>query len=131
VATAIAIGESYRSRWELRPFFEAGAVEVLQPDIGRTGVTEGMKLAALAEAYNVPVALHVSIGLGVQIAAALQVAASIPNLLFVECNPQVWQVAETLLQSPLPVGAGVVGIPDGVGLGVEIDEVKLEPFVVR
>jgi galactonate dehydratase len=131
VATAIAIGESYRSRWELRPFFEAGAVDVLQPDIGRTGVTEGMKLAALAETYNVPVALHVSIGLGVQIAAALQVAASIPNLLFVECNPQVWQVADTLLKSSLPVGAGVVGIPQGLGLGVEIDEEKLQSFIVR
>jgi D-galactarolactone cycloisomerase len=131
VATAIAIGESYRTRWELRPFFETGAVEVLQPDIGRTGVTEGMKLAALAETYNVPVALHVSIGLGVQIAAALHVAASIPNLLFVECNPQVWQVAEALLTSSLPVGAGVVGIPDSVGLGVEIDEEKLQSFIVR
>jgi galactonate dehydratase len=131
VATAIAIGESYRTRWELRPFFEAGAVEVLQPDIGRTGVTEGMKLAALAESYNAPIALHVSIGLGVQIAAALHVAASIPNLLFVECNPQVWQVADTLLTSSLPVGAGVVGIPNGVGLGVEIEEEKLQPFIVR
>jgi galactonate dehydratase len=131
VATAIAIGESYRTRWELRPFFEAGAVEVLQPDIGRTGVTEGMKLAALAESYNVPIALHVSIGLGVQIAAALHVAASIPNLLFVECNPQVWQVADTLLTSSLPVGWGAVGIPRGVGLGVEIDEEKLQPFIVR
>jgi len=131
VATAIAVGESYRTRWELRPFFEAGAVEVLQPDIGRTGVTEGVKLAALAESYNVPIALHVSIGLGVQIAAALHVAASIPNLLFVECNPQVWQVADTLLTSPLPVGAGVVGIPKGVGLGVEVDEEKLQPYVAR
>src|SRR5581483_3735428 len=51
VETAIALGECWRTRWELRPFFEAGAVEVFQPDIGRTGITEGMKLAALAELY--------------------------------------------------------------------------------
>jgi galactonate dehydratase len=129
VETAIAIGECWRTRGEMRPFFEAGAVEVFQPDIGRTGVTEGMKLCALAELHNAPVAFHVSIGLGVQIAAAIHVAASIPNLMFVECNPKVWQVAEELLTASLPVGAGVVGIPIGVGLGVEIDEEKLQPFI--
>lgn len=69
------------------------------------------------------------IGLGVQIAAALHVAASIPNLMYVECNPKVWEVAEGLLKASLPVGAGVVGIPEGLGLGVEIDEEKLQPFV--
>jgi D-galactarolactone cycloisomerase len=130
VETAIAIGECWRTRWEMRPFFDAGAVEVFQPDIGRTGVTEGMKLCALAELHNVPVAFHVSIGLGVQIAAALHVAASVPNLMLVECNPKVWQVAETLLKATLPVGAGTVGIPSGPGLGVEIDEEQLRPFIV-
>ncbi len=129
VETAIAMGECWRTRWEMRPFFEAGAVEVYQPDIGRTGVTEGMKLCSLAELCNVPVAFHVSIGLGVQIAAALHVAASIPNLMTVECNPKVWEVAEGLLKASLPVGAGVVGLPEGPGLGVEIDEEKLRPFV--
>jgi len=129
VETAIAVGECWRTRWEMRPFFEAGALGVYQPDVGRTGSTEGMKLCSLAELCNVPVAFHVSIGLGVQIAAALHVAASIPNLMYVECNPKVWQVAEGLLKASLPVGAGVVGIPEGPGLGVEIDEEKLRPFV--
>jgi galactonate dehydratase len=90
-----------------------------------------MKLAALAALYHVPVAFHVSIGLGVQIAAALHVAASIPNLIFVECNPQVWQVAEALLTSPLPVGAGTLGIPEGAGLGLEIDEERLRAYIVK
>jgi D-galactarolactone cycloisomerase len=131
IDTAVAIGECWRTRWEMRPFFDAGAVDVVQPDIGRTGVTEGMKLCALAELHNAPVAFHVSIGLGVQIAAALHVAASIPNLMVVECNPKVWDTAETLLRVSLPVGAGVVGIPDGAGLGIEIEEEKLQPFIVK
>jgi D-galactarolactone cycloisomerase len=131
VETPIAIGESYRTRWEMQPFFAAGAVEVFQPDIGRSGLTEGMKLAALAELHNAPLAFHVSIGLGVQIAAALHLAVSIPNLLYVECNPQVWQVAESLLKTALPMGQGVVGIPASAGLGVEIDEEKLRPFIAN
>ncbi|NOT61288.1 MAG: mandelate racemase/muconate lactonizing enzyme family protein [Acidobacteria bacterium] len=131
IDTPIAIGECWRTRWEMKPFFDAGAVEILQPDIGRSGITEGMKLCALAELHNVPVAFHISIGLGVQIAAALHVAASIPNLMLVECNPQVWQVAETLLKASLPIGAGAVGIPDGAGLGIEINEEKLKPFITN
>lgn len=131
IDAAVAMGECWRTRWELKPFFDAGAVEILQPDIGRTGMTEGMKLAALAETHAVRLAFHVSIGLGVQIAAALHVAASIPNLMFVECNPQVWQVAESLLQASLPIGAGMLGIPQGEGLGIEIDEEKLQPFIMN
>ena len=131
IDTPVAIGECWRTRWELKPFFDAGAVEILQPDIGRSGITEGLKLCALAELHNVPVAFHISIGLGVQIAAALHAAAAIPNLMLVECNPHVWQVAEQLLQVALPIGEGVVGIPDGAGLGIEIDEQKLEQFIQR
>ncbi|MEP7343207.1 MAG: mandelate racemase/muconate lactonizing enzyme family protein [Acidobacteriota bacterium] len=131
IDAAVAMGECWRTRWELKPFFDAGAVEILQPDIGRSGITEGMKLAALAEMHAVRLAFHVSIGLGVQIAAALHVAASIPNLMFVECNPQVWQVAESLLKASLPIGAGTLGIPEGTGLGIEIDEEKLQPFIVN
>lgn len=129
IDTPVAIGESWRTRWEMKPYFETGGVGIYQPDIGRSGITEGMKLCALAELYNVKVALHVSIGLGVQIAAAIHVAAAIPNLLFIECNPQVWLVAERLLKSRLPIGAGVVGIPAGPGLGIEIDETELNQLV--
>jgi D-galactarolactone cycloisomerase len=131
IETPVAIGESYRTRWELQPFFAAGAVEVFQPDIGRSGITEGMKLAALAELYNVPLAIHVSIGLGVQIAAALHLAASIPNLIYVECNPQVWRVAQEMSIGSLPVGAGTISIPDGPGLGIKIDEEKLQSFIMN
>lgn len=129
IDTPIAIGECWRTRWEMRPFFDAGAVETYQPDIGRSGITEGLKLCALAELHNVGVAFHVSIGLGVQIAAALHVAAAIPNLSVVEYNPQVYQVAARLLKGPLPIGQGLLGIPDGPGLGIEIDEEELKPFI--
>ena len=131
IETPVALGESYRTRWEVHPFLAAGAVEVLQPDVGRSGITEGMKLAALAELHHTPVAFHVSIGLGVQIAAALHVAASIPNLMYVEYNPKVYQVAGQLLAAPLPIGPGALGIPPGPGLGVELDEEKLRPFITK
>jgi D-galactarolactone cycloisomerase len=131
IDTPIALGESYRTRWEMRQFFESGAVGVFQPDVGRCGITEAMKLAAMAETYNIPVAFHISIGSGVQIAAALHVAASIPNLMFIEYNPKVWALASYLINDQLPKVAGGVMVPEGAGLGVEIDEERLDPFTVN
>src|SRR6185295_884596 len=86
----IAIGESYRTRFELLPFFEARALDILQPDVGRTGITEGRKIASLAETFHIPIAPHISIGLGPQIAASLNLNAAAPNLRVIECNPLVY-----------------------------------------
>jgi len=80
----IAIGESYRTRYELLPFFGAGGVDILQPDIGRSGLSEGRKLAILADTFHVPIAPHISIGLGPQIAAALHLSAACVNLQAIE-----------------------------------------------
>ena len=131
VEIPIAIGESYRSRFELLPFFEARALDVLQPDLGRTGLTEGRRIAALAGAFHVPLAPHISIGLGPQIAAALHFSAATSNLQVVECNPQVYEVANQFLRRPIPFSADRLTLPAGAGLGIELDEVALQRFVVR
>src|SRR5262249_21265408 len=100
-AVPIALGESYRTRFELLPFFEARALDVVQPDVGRVGISEGRKIANLAEAFHVPVAPHISIGLGPQIAAALHLAAATVNLKTVECNPKVFEIANRFLREPM------------------------------
>ena len=71
---AIALGECERTRWQFRPILEARAADVIQPDVGRAGgISETMRIAAQAETYNVPVALHQGVGFGPYIAATLQV----------------------------------------------------------
>lgn len=119
---AIAIGESYRTRYELLPFFQAGAVDVVQPDLGRSGITEARKVAAVAEAFQLLVSPHVSIGLGPQIAAALQFGAACPNLGLLECNPRVYEVANRFLRTPIEMGTATLPVPQGSGLGIEVDE---------
>ncbi len=121
----IAIGESYRTRFEVIPFFEARALHVLQPDIGRCGITEGNHLAGLAESYQVDMAPHISIGLGPQIAAALHCAACWTNLEYVECNPQVYRIAERFQSIPFGFSASSVELPTGSGLGIEMNEEEL------
>jgi galactonate dehydratase len=118
----LALGECYRTRFEILPFFERGAVGVLQPDLGRSGITEARKLAVLADTHHVPVAPHVSIGLSPQIAAAVHLAAAIPNLLLLECNPKVFDQSSRLSREPLEWNVTGVPVPVGPGLGVEMDD---------
>jgi D-galactarolactone cycloisomerase len=118
----IALGECYRTRFEILPFFERGAIGVLQPDLGRSGITEGRKLAVLADTHHVPVAPHVSIGLGPQIAAAAHVAGAIPNLLLLECNPRVFEHSTRLAHGAPDWSVAAVPVPSEPGLGVQIDE---------
>src|SRR5699024_2534252 len=72
----IAVGEAMRNRYEFEQWFAAGAIGVAQPDIGRTGITEGMVIGELAAARHLPVAPHHSSGLGIALAAGLSVAAA-------------------------------------------------------
>ena len=105
IETPIAIGESYRTLFELRPFFDGKAMQIVQPDLGRTGITEGLRIARAAEARGLQVIPHVSIALGPQIAAAIHFAASIPNCPLLEFNPNVLSVANTCLRDPIVLNA--------------------------
>jgi D-galactarolactone cycloisomerase len=118
--TPIAIGESYRTRFELEPFVREGALAVFQPDIGRCGITEGLRMAGRAAGDGIRVVPHVSIALGPQIAAALHFAAAAPACDLIEYNPLVLMVANRYLAEPIAMeGAGYV-VPDRPGLGIEM-----------
>ena len=101
------------------------AADILQPDIGRAGISETLKIASMAEAFNVKVAPHLSVGLGVCIAATIHVAAALPNLYLLGYQPPVFETANLLLTSPLHCDAGAYAIPTGSGLGVTLDEKRL------
>lgn len=124
VTTPIAIGESYRTRYEMAPFFREGALRVYQPDLGRVGITEGMRLANLATMAKADVVPHLSIACGPQIAAALQFSAAV-HCHLVEYNPQVLAIANRFLKTPLRMEGDSYIVPDGPGLGIEINEAAL------
>ena len=125
VAVPIAHGETERTRYQFRPWLTQRAADILQPDVGRAGVSEVIKIAAMAEAFNVKLAPHLSVGLGICIAATIHAAAAIPNLYLLEYQPPVFEIANLLLKSPLTCEAGYYEIPRGAGLGVELDESRL------
>lgn len=125
VAVPIAHGETERTRYQFRPWLEQDAAQILQPDVGRAGISEVIKIASMAEAFNTRVAPHLSVGLGICIAATIHAAAAIPNLYLLEYQPPVFEAANLLLESPLICAAGFYDLPTGGGLGVALDEPKV------
>jgi galactonate dehydratase len=124
--TPVAVGEAMRNRYEFRSFIAARAVDLCQPDVGRTGITEAMEIASLAAAHHLPVAPHHSVGLGVAVAAGLHVSAAIEDMPAFEYQPLTMAVASTILTRPLEGGPVDFPLPTAPGLGVEVDLAMIE-----
>ena len=122
---AIALGEAERTVFAFRDVALAGAADILQPDIARTGITELLEIASLARAFGLGLMLHHSTGLGISMAAALQVAAALPQVAYLEYQPQSLTVANGLLVAPIVCERGVWRVPTGPGLGIELDVERL------
>ncbi|MBZ0292935.1 MAG: mandelate racemase/muconate lactonizing enzyme family protein [Anaerolineae bacterium] len=126
IAVPVAIGETERTRFQFKPWLTRRGADVLQPDAGRVGISELIKIATMAEAFNIPIAPHLSVGLGPCIAASIHVSAAISNFWLLEYQPPVFELANSLLKSPLVCQAGHYHLPEGPGLGIEIDEQRLK-----
>ena len=130
-AISIALGETERTRYQFKVVIEQRAADILQPDVGRTGISELMHIASLAETWNLRVAPHLSVGLGPCIAASIHTAAAIPNLFMLEYQPPVFAIANQLLKQPLICNHGEYHLPQGAGLGIEIDEDRVRDVVME
>jgi galactonate dehydratase len=117
----LALGESYRTRHELAPFLELDTLAVLQPDLGRSGITETLRIAGEARGRGIQMVPHVSIALGPQLAAAIHVSGAL-----CEYNPTVFSVANRYLVEPLQITGNAYRVPAAPGLGVEIRREHLE-----
>lgn len=127
----IAGGECERTRYQFAPWLDAGALDIVQVDVGRCGTTESRAIALLAEAHHRPLTLHLGVGLFGYIAASLQVAAWAPGLLMVEYQPQMMELAAELLEQPFQVEGGELVVPQGPGNGVRPNADALARYVVR
>lgn len=125
VSIPVAIGETERTRYAFQPWLTRRGADLLQPDVGRTGISELVKIAQMAETFNIPVAPHLSVGLGACISASIHVAAAIPNLYLLEYQPPVFELANALLVEPIICREGQYHLPTGAGLGIQIDESRI------
>lgn len=126
----IAGGEEYRTRFEFRDRLSIHALDIVQPDVGRTGITEFKKIATLAETYGCPCAPHIGVGFGIYTAATLQVAAALSNFLIIEYQPLILPIANEILERPLKCEAGIFEVPWNPGLGIEVNEKRIKELSI-
>lgn len=125
---AVAIGEWTRTRYEMREQFERRAYDILMHDIARTGITEGHRIATLADTYNIPVAPHIGGGGILAIAATVEWSASCPNFMIMEHAHHANAMKSQILKEPYEPENGYYKVTDRPGLGVEVDEAALERY---
>ena len=119
----IAAGEELATIHEFRDLIERGKVDVLQPDVSRVGgVTETMRIAALAASHNRPIVPH-HYSSGILGAVSVHINASIPNGLFQEWPAEGSELNTALVDPAITIDKdGFIVIPTGPGLGVELNE---------
>ncbi|MBT1511099.1 mandelate racemase/muconate lactonizing enzyme family protein [Bradyrhizobium sp. SRL28] len=136
----VAGGECEFTRFGFRDLLVSRAIDIIQPDTcAAGGLSECKKIADMAEAFGVRYNPHVW-GTGIAIAASLQLLAVLPAHTPVSLAPiqpmlefdrTEHPIRQSLLVQPIEHSGGIVRVPDGPGLGIEVDRDALARFTVR
>ena len=124
----IATGERLYSRFDYKNLFTLGAADIIQPDVSHAGgITECKKIAAMAETWDLALAPHCPLG-PIALAACLQIDAVSQNAFIQEQSQGIhYNQSNDLTDylsdpSVMHFSNGYVDIPQGPGLGIEINE---------
>jgi L-rhamnonate dehydratase len=130
VDTLIACGEQEATEWGFRTLIERGKVDVIQPDLSRCGgFTAARKIVSLADLNNRLCIPHSWIS-DLLTAASLHLNAFMRRSVFQEFNVTSGPMSRDLCHNPLELEDGFVLVPQGPGLGVEVNESTIEKYRV-
>jgi D-galactarolactone cycloisomerase len=119
-----AAGENHYTRFEFNHLIDGKAVTMIQPDLSKAGgISEVLRIAAMASAHKLPVHLHTSMT-GINMAATVHVLAAIENGGYFEADVSRNNLfRDALVTSPFQLRADGCVVPlDRPGIGVEVDE---------
>jgi len=135
----IATGEALYTAFDFKRLLDRRGADVVQPDLSLAGgFWQGRRIADLAELAHVRLSPHVW-GSGIGLAAAAHYVASrspyphadnIPHPTLVEYDMGENPLRESILQTPLVAGAGMIDVPSGAGLGIEIDWKAVKRYAI-
>jgi L-alanine-DL-glutamate epimerase-like enolase superfamily enzyme len=128
----LAAGENHYTRFEFNRVIEDGAITVLQPDLSKTGgITEALRIAALASAWKLPINPHSSMT-GLNMAATIHFLCAIDNGGYFEGDVSKGNLfRDELVSKPYEVGMdGCVRPLEGNGLGLKVNEEFLQKHPV-
>ena len=123
----IATGERLYSRWDFKRLFQAGGVDIIQPDLSHAGgITEVKKIGAMAEAYDIALAPHCPLG-PIALVSCLNVDAVCHNAVIQEQGMGIhYNVGKSVLdyvknKEDFKFTDGFVELPKRPGIGVDVD----------
>ena len=120
---AVSFGEQQHTRWQFRDLITLADPDILQPDVVLAGgITESRRIYEVARACGKEIMPHCPTA-GIASAASLQlyctqIDAARPH----EYSEEFSGHPSTVLSRPISVSRGVAAMPDGPGLGIELDE---------
>jgi L-alanine-DL-glutamate epimerase-like enolase superfamily enzyme len=121
-AIPIATGESECTRFDFHDLIALRAADILQPDLAICGgITEAMRISAIASAFNLKLAPHLWAG-APAFAAGLHVAAASPAGFIVEYSLGANPLLHDLVEESFPVREGMIEVPERPGLGITVRE---------
>jgi galactonate dehydratase len=138
-SATIAAGERWMGKWAFFDVLTKGVVSVVQPDMCHAGgITECKKIATMAEAAYAKLAIHCPLS-SLAFAASVQVDACSPNFLIQEHSgvndsrvDGKTLIGRGYFKDPFELGEdGCVAVPEGPGLGVEIDNAGFERLMAK
>jgi D-galactarolactone cycloisomerase len=135
----LAAGEAHHTVRDFKALIEGRCIDIVQPSIPNVGgITEAKRIAGMAQASNLRVAPHVWGG-AVGLATACHFIAALPNSPHVDHPPHPLMLEydmsdnalrTRLLKAPLVLEEGHVLLPEGPGLGIELDPASVERYRV-
>jgi len=118
----IATGERFTSIFDFQNLLELNAVDYIRPDLClAAGISGCKKISAMAEAKHIKVIPHNPLS-PISTAACVQLDASIPNFALQEYTGESEYPKNELLIKPLKLEKGYLIVPEGPGLGIELNE---------
>lgn len=135
----LAAGEAHHTMRDFKALIDGRCIDIVQPSVpGVGGLTEARRIASLAQASNLRVAPHVWGG-AVGLATACHFIAALPDTphtehpphpLMLEYDMSDNELRTRLLKQPLRLEAGHVLLPEGPGLGIELDPSAVDRYRV-
>jgi galactonate dehydratase len=127
-ATTIPVvtGEALYGRAGFRPVFNKRAADIINPDVSNCGgILEMIFIAAAAEAEMVAISPHNYNSTTVSLSATIHAAACMPNFTITEYFVPYEEFGKTLAKNPLIPVNGYIELPQGPGLGIEMNEAEM------
>ena len=96
-ATPIAVGEEWRTEYDFIQRVERCKIAIVQPEMGHKGITNFMRIGAVAAAHSIEIIPHATIGTGVFLAASLQASSALSGVTCHEFQHSIFEPNRRLL----------------------------------